>query len=374
MPDERLAASVGLVISTLICNYYADPGCGIGLSKLITRSEAGTYRSGNPGHASCEMAGASGGIMRRLTILVPLAVAFAVSASEAAKPASKPAGAGKPTITKTSPSKGPTVKATSPSAGKSVKPAKTTTQVAKGGGQAKVSGAKADKGMKPQGAQAKADAKATKAEARTAKSGSSTTTSTTDGTRSVTSPSSTTTTTTSTPAIDFTATKVGEKLQKNSTLRSKIEAKLQAAGYTGTAYEAGYGFKNVGQLNAATNQVQNQGTSFNLLKVLMTGTYVDPVTHNVYRTQTLPNGTVQLVKPELATNTPSTLSLGQAKQSIAGGAVMPEIVPYTATTPTTTSTSKTTTSPTATGGAASTTTGKSKPRKSYGNVPTGGSF
>lgn len=324
--------------------------------------------------------------MRRLTILVPLAVAFAVTASEAAKPASKPAGAGKPTITKTSPSKGPTVKSTSASGSKSVKPAKTTTQVAKGGGQTKVSGAKADKSMKPQGAQAKADAKATKAEGRTAKSGSSTTTSTTDGTPSVTSPSSTTTTTTttSTPAIDFTATKVGAKLEKNSTLRSKIEAKLQAAGYTGTAYEAGYGFKNVGQLNAATNQVQNQGVSFNLLKVLMTGTYVDPVTHNVYRAQTLPNGTVQLVKPELATSAPSTLSLGQAKQSIAGGAVMPEIVPYTTTTSTTTtsttttspttSTSKTSTSPTATGGAASTTTGKSKPRKSYGNVPTGGSF
>jgi hypothetical protein len=373
MPAERLAASVGLVISTPICNYYADPECGIGLEKLITLSEAGTYRSGNPGHASCELAEASGGIMRRLTILVPLAVAFAVTASEAAKPASKPAGAGKPTITKTSPSKGPTVKATGASGSKSVKPAKTTTQVAKGGGQTKVSGAKADKSMKPQGAQAKADAKATKAEARTAKSGSSTTTSTTDGTS--TSPSSTTTTTTSTPTIDFTSTKVGKLLEKNPTLRSKIEAKLQAAGYTGTAFEAGYGFKNVGQLNAATNQVQNQGTSFNLLKVLMTGTYVDPVTHNVYRTQTLPNGTVQLVKPELATNTPSTLSLGQAKQSIAGGAVMPEIVPYTATTPTTTSTSKTTTSPTAPGGAASTTTtGKSKPRKSYGNVPTGGSF
>ena len=337
--------------------------------------------------------------MRRLTTLVALGVALTVSATAAAKPASKPAGAGKPTITKTqtaksggtksstvkaSPSKGPTVKGTSASGTKSVKPAKTTTQVAKGGGQTKVSGAKADKGVKPQGVQAKADAKATKAEARTAKSGSSSTTSTTDGTRSLTSPSSTTTTTTMTPAIDFTATKVGEKLQKNSNLRSKIEAKLQAAGYTGTAFEAGYGFKNVGQLNAATNQVQNQGISFNLLKVLMTGTYVDPVTHNVYRAQTLPNGTVQLVKPELATSAPSTLSLGQAKQSIAGGAVMPEIVPYTTTTSTTTtsttttstttSTSKTSTSPTATGGAASTTTGKSKPRKSYGNVPTGGSF
>jgi hypothetical protein len=330
--------------------------------------------------------------MRRLTTFVALAVAFTVSSSEAAKPAVKPAGAGKPTITKTqtqksggtksgtvkvSPSKGPSVKGTSASGSKSVTPAKTTqTQVAKGGGQTKVSGAKADKSVKAQGAQAKVDAKATKAEARSAKSGSSktTTTSTTDGTGSVTSPSSTSTTTTSTPTIDFTSTKVGKLLEKNPTLRSKIEAKLQAAGYTGTAFEAGYGFKNVGQLNAATNQVQNQGTSFELLKVLMTGTYVDPVTHNVYRTQKLPDGTVQLVKPELATNTPSTLSLGQAKQSITGGAVMPEIVPYTTTPASTTTTpSKTTTSSTS-GVSSTTTTGKSKPRKSYGNVPTGGSL
>jgi hypothetical protein len=327
--------------------------------------------------------------MRRLTTFVALAVAFTVSSSEAAKPAAKPAGAGKPTITKTqtpksggtksstvkvSPSKGPSVKGASASGSKSVKPAKTTTQtqVAKGGGQTKISGANADKSVKAQGVQAKADAKATKAEARTAKSGSSTTTttSTTDGTRSLTSPSGTSTTTT--PAIDFTATKVGEKLQKNSTLRSKIETKLQAAGYTGTAYEAAYGFKNVGQLNAATNQVQNQGVSFDVLKVLMTGTYVDPVTHNVYRTQKFPDGTVKLVNPELATNRASTLSLGQAKQSIAGGAVMPEIVPYTATTSTTT-TSKTSTLSTS-GAPSTTTTGKSKPRKSYATVPTGGSF
>ena len=63
----------------------------------------------------------------------------------------------------------------------------------------------------------------------------------------------------STNSIDFTATAVGQKLEKNSALRSKIEAKLQAAGYTGSAYEAAYGFKNLGQFNAATNQVQNHG-------------------------------------------------------------------------------------------------------------------
>ena len=119
---------------------------------------------------------------------------------------------------------------------------------------------------------------------------------------------------------------MGQKLEKNSALRSKIEAKLQAAGYTGSVYEAAYGFKNVGQFNAATNQVQNHGYSFELLKVLMTGTYVDPETHAVYRANRLPDGTVNLVSSELATNPASTLSLGQSKQAIAAGAEMPEIV------------------------------------------------
>ena len=126
--------------------------------------------------------------------------------------------------------------------------------------------------------------------------------------------------------IDFTGTPLGQKLQKNSAIRSKIEAKLQAAGYSGTAYEAAYGFKNLGQLNAATNQVQNQGYSFNLLKVLMTGTYVDPQTHVVYRANQLPDGTVNLVRARLATNPAPTQSLGQAKQAIAGGAEMPTVV------------------------------------------------
>ena len=338
-----------------------------------------------------------GDIMRRLTTLVALAMTLAASSGEAAKPTSKPSTGGKPTITKTqtqkvgvtktstgkpSTPKGSTVKSTSPSSSKSVKAVKPTTQVASGGGQTKASGkslasaksdtgiAKADKGVKAQGAQAKADAKTTKADARTSKSASSTTTSTT-GTPTVTSPAGT-----ATPSIDFTAGKTGELLQKNSALRSKIEAKLQAAGYTGTVYEAGYGFKNVGQLNAATNQVQNQGMSFELLKVLMTGTYVDPVTHNVYRTQTLPNGTTQLVKPELATNTAPTQSLGQAKQTISGGAVMPEIVLYT-TTGTSTPTSTLPTATTSVTGSSVTSTGKSKPRKNATGTttqPGGGSF
>lgn len=328
--------------------------------------------------------------MRRLTTLVALAVALTASTGEAAKPLSKPSTGGKPTVSKTqthkvavtktstakpSAPKGPTVKSTNPSASKSVKAPKPTTQVASGAGQTKASGkslksakpetgiAKSDKGVKAQGAQAKNEAKNTKA-------GTSSTTTRTASTG--TSPSGTPPT-----SVDFTATKVGQKLEKNATLRSKIEAKLQAAGYTGTAYEAGYGFKNVGQLNAATNMVQNQGTSFDLLKVLLTGTYVDPVTHNVYRTQKLPDGTTQLVKPALATNSPSTLSLGQAKQAITAGAEMPKIVAYT-TTPISPTKSTTTASSTPTVGTSTSTTGKSKPRKSYSTTPTtqpgGGNF
>ena len=168
--------------------------------------------------------------------------------------------------------------------------------------------------------------------------------------------------------IDFTATKVGQKLEKNSALRSKIEAKLQAAGYTGSVYEAAYGFKNLGQFNAATNQVQNHGYSFELLKVLMTGTYVDPDTHAVYRANRLPDGTINLTSSELATNPASTLSLGQSKQSIAAGAEMPEIV--VAQTNTTSGTNRTSSTSAAT-------SVKSKPkRKSAVSTvqPGGGSF
>jgi hypothetical protein len=286
--------------------------------------------------------------MRQLTIPAALVLALAVSANEASPSPKGPAGS-KPTVTKVqtqksgatkpstvkaSTSKGSTPKGTSQAGSKPVKSTQTSPKLAsdaqsKGSGskslkstKSETTVAKTDKAVKAQGTQAKAEEK----RSRTSTNSSVTTTTTTSGT--------------STRLIDFTATGVGQKLQKNSALRSKIEAKLQAAGYTGTAYEAAYGFKNVGQLNAATNLVQNQGTSFELLKVLMTGTYVDPVTHNVYRTQKLPDGTTQLVKPELATNTASTLSLGQAKQAISGGSVMPVIVPYTATsTPTTTSTS-----------------------------------
>jgi len=270
------------------------------------------------------------GKMRRLTFFVALAIAIAVSTSEAAKPTSNRPTAGKPTTTKVqtpksgttrpgtvkvSGSKGSTTKVASPSGSKSLKPAKTTPkQVA--GGSPKASG----KSLKS----AKSDTRTSTVD-KTAKGAKGKNTYTNSGTS---------TSKTSPTIIDFTSTSVGQKLEKNSALRSKIEAKLQAAGYTGTVFEAAYGFKNQGQLNAATNMVQNHGYSFDLLKVLMTGTYVDPVTHLVYRTQQLPNGTTQLVRSELATNSASTLSLGQAKQAIAGGTVMPEIVVGTTSTTT----------------------------------------
>jgi hypothetical protein len=213
--------------------------------------------------------------MRRLTFFVVLAFALSVAAAEAAKPS----GTGKSTTTKVPTTKGPNTK----------------------GAQTK-----ADKHL------AKADTKAVKADAKSAKGGA---TSTTSGKP------------TASTRIDYTATSLGQKLQKNSVQRSKIEAKLKAAGYNGTIYEAAYGFKNLGQLNAATNQVQNQGMSFELLKVLMTGKYVDPKTHVLYQAQRMPDGTVKLVSPNRATNPVSPLSLGQSKQAIAGGAVMPEVVP-----------------------------------------------
>ena len=54
----------------------------------------------------------------------------------------------------------------------------------------------------------------------------------------------------------------------------------------------------MGQLNAATNQVQNQGYSFELIKVLMTGTHVDPDTHQVYRARQLAEGFRRQVRSE----------------------------------------------------------------------------
>jgi hypothetical protein len=284
--------------------------------------------------------------MRRLTILVALAVALAASATEAAKPPSKPSS--KPTITNTQAPKGGATKSSAPKASVSkVKTTKSGGSLSKSGStkSTKVKASASTKLAKSSTGSAKADTKSAKAKATTTKGEKSkkqtnalaSTSTSSDGSARTTT-SGTTSTSGSTKTIDFTATDVGQKLQKNGALRSKIEAKLLAAGYTGTVYEAAYGFKNMGQLNAATNMVQNHGYDFDLLKVLMTGRYVDPTTHVVYRAQQLPDGTVTLVKPQLATNPTSTLSLGQAKQAIAAGAEMPEVPTGTTTGTSTTKT------------------------------------
>jgi len=281
--------------------------------------------------------------MRRLTILVVLGLAFAVGAEAGQKP-TKPINSPKPAIAKTQAPKGgapkgATVKGTAPK-GSTVKVSgapkvstmkmtgaqpKGSTVKAKGAQQVTASSGKSAKPAKSDVKLAKANAKAPKTETKSAKVEQTTKKKTTTN-ATASSGTSTTTSPTHTSPIDFTGTGLGQKLQKNSAIRSKIEAKLQAAGYSGTVYEAAYGFKNLGQLNAATNQVQNQGYSFNLLKVLMTGTYVDPQTHVVYRANQLPDGTVSLVRARLATNPAPTQSLGQAKQAIAGGAEMPTVV------------------------------------------------
>lgn len=303
--------------------------------------------------------------MRRLTILVVLGLALAVGA-EAGQKTPKPNNAPKPTITKTQAPKGGAPKAATPkgptSKGSTVKMTGTQTKgstfktkgaqakVSTGktkGAQATVASGKSTKSMKSDTKFAKADTKAPKTSAKSAETGSTTkkktTTTASSGTPTSTSNTPPSTRTPTAP-IDFTATSLGQKLQKNSAIRSKIEAKLLAAGYTGSVYEAAYGFKNLGQLNAATNQVQNQGYSFDLLKVLMTGTYVDPQTHVVYRANEGPNGTTTLVRAGLATDPASTQSLGQAKQAIAGGAEMPTIdLTHTSVAPTTTGTTPTST-------------------------------
>jgi hypothetical protein len=131
-----------------------------------------------------------------------------------------------------------------------------------------------------------------------------------------TSSASLTTPTTTTTGVDFTQGKVGERLARNSALRSKLEAQLTALGYAGTVYQAGYGFKNQGQMVAAINNAQNQGVSFEQLKVLMTGLSVDS-TGAVLRANRNPDGTVTMLPVDEVTNPAPTQSLGQAKKTLA---------------------------------------------------------
>ena len=149
----------------------------------------------------------------------------------------------------------------------------------------------------------KADTKLAKVDAESAKSKKTDTTTTTTASTS-TSTTSTGGTTTSTPTIDFTSGPVGEKLSKNSALRSKVESRLTALGYDGTVYQAAYGFKNLGLFVAATNVSRNLGISFEQIKTQMTGLSVDA------------DGTV--VKASLGTDgtVAPTKSLGQAIHAV----------------------------------------------------------
>lgn len=154
--------------------------------------------------------------------------------------------------------------------------------------------------------------KAPKAAHDNAKASTSTSTkktgTTTSGPKSSIDPSNTTT-------IDFTTTSLGQKLSRNDAIRSKLETRLQALGYTGTVYQAAYGFKNQGQLMASVNNAQNLGIPFEQLKLQMTG-YTVAANGTILRANLNPDGTISLVDPKLATNPAPTKSLGQAKQTL----------------------------------------------------------
>jgi hypothetical protein len=148
--------------------------------------------------------------------------------------------------------------------------------------------------------------KLAKAETKSAKKSSTTATTTS---------STTTPTTTTTTTVDFTQGKVGEKLTKNTKLAEKLGHKLTAMGYTGDVYEAAYGFKNLGQFNAAVNNAQNHDLSFEQLKTLMTGVSVDAKGVVLYANRNL-DGTVTMVPLAKVTDPAPTKSLGQAKKII----------------------------------------------------------
>ena len=159
----------------------------------------------------------------------------------------------------------------------------------------------------------KADAKLAKAETKSAKKAGTTATSTTA--TSSTGTETTTATTTTPTTVDFTKGPVAEKLARNTNLRTKLEARLQAVGYDGTVYQAAYGFKNQGQFVAATNVARNTGASFEQLKLQMTGLSVD-ADGVVLKANLGPTGTITMVDPAGVTNPAPTKSLGQALKTV----------------------------------------------------------
>jgi hypothetical protein len=139
----------------------------------------------------------------------------------------------------------------------------------------------------------------------------------------------TTSTTGTVTTIDFTAAPVGQKLSRNTALRSKIETRLQTLGYSGTVYQAAYGFKNLGQFVAATNVSQNLKIPFDQLKVQMTGLSVD-ATGKVLQANIGADGKVTMVNPDDVTKAAPTKSLGQSIQT-AKSSVDPTAAAQTAT-------------------------------------------
>lgn len=164
---------------------------------------------------------------------------------------------------------------------------------------------------------AKVETKSARVEAKSAKSKKtdSTTTTTISSTGTTSSDSRSTSTSGTTSTIDFTAAPVGQKLSKNSALRSKLESRLTALGYDGTAYQAAYGFKNLGQFVAATNVSRNLGISFEQLKVQMTGLSVD-ADGAVSQASLGTDGKVTMVDPAVVTQAAPTKSLGPAIQTV----------------------------------------------------------
>jgi hypothetical protein len=154
---------------------------------------------------------------------------------------------------------------------------------------------------------------ATKAGTKPAKAGTAT-----SAKSKTTASTSSTTTTAATSTIDFTSGPVGQKLSKTSALRSKVESRLKSLGYTGTVYQAAYGFKNLGQFVAATNVSRNLGVSFTQLKTQMTGLSVK-ADGTVLKANLGPDGKVTMVAPADVTNAASTKSLGQSIQTVKSG-------------------------------------------------------
>jgi hypothetical protein len=142
------------------------------------------------------------------------------------------------------------------------------------------------------------------------------------GSASTSNTSTSSSTSGTTTKVDFTTTPVGQKLTKNTALNSKLTTRLNAEGYTGSVYQAAYGFKSLGQFVAATNVSKNLGISFDQLKLQMTGTKVT-TDGTVMKAMVGTDGNITLVDPTKTTDATlspaSTKSLGQSIQTLKSG-------------------------------------------------------